>query len=205
MPSQGDESGDESVFDWVKAYIKDTYQKPGNVYVGLLHRLDRPTGGVLALAKTSKAAERISKQFQQRKVEKVYVAITEQTPSPRSDELVHYLKKLAGKNIMRAYRKEIHASKVARLSYQVLQTKGERALVEIHPETGRRHQIRVQLASIGCVIKGDVKYGKSTFNPDKSICLLAKKLTLEHPTLKKMMTFEAPMPETGIWKEFGGK
>ncbi len=202
MPSQGDASGDESIFDWAKAYIKDTYNKPGNVYVGLLHRLDRPTGGVIALAKTSKAAERISKQFQQRKVQKTYLAITEQTPSPKSGDLVHYLKKIAGKNIMRAYRKEVHASKIAKLSYQVLNTNGERALVEILPETGRRHQIRVQLASIGCVIKGDVKYGKSTFNPDKSICLLAHKLTLTHPTLKKEMTFEAPMPDEGFWKEF---
>lgn len=201
MPSQGDATGDEHVSDWVKAYIKEKYHKPGNVYVALLHRLDRPTGGVIALAKTSKAATRISNDFKTRKVQKVYFAITENVPSPSEGTLVHYLKQLPNKNIIRAYRKEISGGKVARLTYKTIRQKGGKALVEVHPETGRKHQIRVQLASIGCGIKGDVKYGETTFNPDKSICLFAKKLTLIHPTLKTPLEIEAPWPSQAFWQD----
>ncbi|MCI4667849.1 MAG: RluA family pseudouridine synthase [Bacteroidia bacterium] len=202
MPSQGDESGDESVFDWVKEYIRVKYNKPGNVYLGLIHRLDRPTGGVLILAKTSKAAARLSKQFQARQTQKLYWAITENIPSTPHGELKHFLKKLQGKNIMRAYNKEVHASKAAHLEYRVLKTSGKRALLEVKLHTGRRHQIRVQLASIGCVIRGDVKYGKSSFNFDKSICLLARELSVEHPTKKEMLTFVAELPKNELWSEF---
>lgn len=202
MPSQGDQSGDQSVFDWVKEYIRVTYNKPGNVYTGLLHRLDRPTGGVLLLAKTSKAAARVSKAFQQRAVKKTYFAITEQIPEPRQAELKHFLKKLPAKNIMRAYQKEVHASKAAVLRYQVLATHQQRALLEVHPQTGRRHQIRVQLASIRCTIQGDVKYGKTSFNFDKSIALLARSLELQHPTKKEPLIITAPMPDNQIWQPF---
>ncbi len=204
MPSQGDETGDLNVNDWVKEYIRTTYNKPGNVYVALLHRLDRPTGGLLALAKTSKAAERMSKQFQQRKVQKTYYAITERIPEPTAGELKHFVKKLPGKNIMRAFHKEVHASKSAHLAYKVLRTVGKRALLEVKLFTGRRHQIRVQLASIGCVIQGDVKYGQSQFNPDKSICLLAQSLTFEHPIRKEAMTFSLELPQNAIWQPFCG-
>jgi 23S rRNA pseudouridine1911/1915/1917 synthase len=202
MPSQGDETGDDNVFEWVKRYIKEKYQKPGRVYAALLHRLDRPTGGLLALARTSKAAERVSRQFQQRKVEKVYYAITERIPEPREGDLRHFLRKLPGKNIMRAYQHEIQGAKEARLHYQLIRTHGEKALLEVHPYTGRRHQIRVQLARIGCTIQGDVKYGKTAFNPDKSICLFAKQLTFIHPTRRHPMTFEAPWPQNELWRPF---
>ncbi len=204
MPSQGDDTGDESVFDWVKEYIRITYNKPGKVYLGLIHRLDRPAGGVLVLAKTSKAAARLSKQFQSRKPQKFYWAITENTPDQPHGVLKHYLKKLPGKNIMRAYDKAVHGSKEAQLEYRVLQISGRRALLEVKLLTGRRHQIRVQLASMGCVIKGDVKYGKSSFNFDKSICLLARELTLEHPTKKEDLTFTAPLPKNELWMDFAG-
>lgn len=204
MPSQEDETGDVSVFDWVKEYIRVTYHKPGNVYVGLLHRLDRPTGGLLVLAKTSKAAERMSKQFQQRKVEKTYYAITEAIPSPVQGELRHFLKKLPGKNIMRAYSKEVPESKLAHLAYRVLKTDNHRALVEVELFTGRRHQIRVQLASIGCVVQGDVKYGETSFNPDKSICLLARSLRFQHPTTREMVQFTLDMPPNPSWQPFCG-
>lgn len=202
MPSQGDDTGDESVFDWVKEYIRITYNKPGNVYLGLIHRLDRPAGGVLVLAKTSKAAARLSKQFQQRSTKKIYWAVTENTPEHPHGELKHFLKKLPQKNIMRAYNKEVHGSKAAHLEYRVLKTVGRRALLEIKLHTGRRHQIRVQLASMGCVIQGDVKYGKSSFNFDKSICLLARELTVEHPTKKEPLTFTAPLPKNELWLPF---
>lgn len=201
MPSQGDNTGDVHVFDWVKQYIKEKYNKPGNVYAALLHRLDRPTGGVLALAKTSKAATRVTNDFKNRKVKKVYFAVTEGIPPQREGTLVHYLKQLPNKNIIRAYRKEIEGGKIARLAYKTIRQQGGKALVEIHPETGRKHQIRVQLASMGCVIKGDVKYGATSFNPDKSICLFAKKLTLIHPTTKEPLEIEAPWPPQAYWQE----
>ncbi|MFK7970580.1 MAG: RluA family pseudouridine synthase [Bacteroidia bacterium] len=202
MLSQGDVSGDLCVFEWAKAYIKKAYNKPGNVYVALLHRLDRPTGGLIALAKTSKAAGRISKDFEQRKVQKTYYAITEQTPEEQSGTLVHFMKNLPGKNIMRAYYKQLHQTKRAELHYRVLQTRGNRALVEVKPVTGRKHQIRVQLSSLNCTIVGDVKYGKSDFNKDKSICLLAGKLTFEHPVKKEQMTFVANWPKNEAWTDF---
>lgn len=202
MPSQEDETKDESVFDWVKTYIKNTYNKQGNVYAALLHRLDRPTGGILLLAKTSKAAARVSKDFQQRSIRKTYYAITENTPEIPVGTLKHYLKKLEDKNIMRAYIKPVHDAKDAELNYRVLKTVGERALIEIHPLTGRRHQIRVQLASIGCTIVGDVKYGKTTFNEDKSIALLAGKLSLSHPVTKQPLELKIPLPDNDLWRNF---
>ncbi|MEM9718369.1 MAG: RluA family pseudouridine synthase [Bacteroidota bacterium] len=202
IPSQGDNTGDKSIFDLVKAYIRTKYAKPGNVYVGLLHRLDRPVGGVMLLAKTSKAAARMSKQFQDREVQKIYCAVTERIPTTANGELHHHLRKIGGKNIMRAFSKPVAHSKEAKLSYSVLQTAGSRALVEIYPQTGRRHQIRVQLANIGCVIVGDVKYGKTSFNPDKSICLFAKSLRFIHPVQKKEIFLSAKLPLSGPWKDF---
>ena len=202
MASQGDQTGDESVVDWVKSYLKRTYDKPGNVYLGLIHRLDRPAGGILVLGKTSKAASRLSQQFQAKEVEKVYLALTERRPPAAQGELIHHLTKLPGRNIMRAHRKPVADSKQAKLRYEVLHTHGSRALVQVQLETGRRHQIRVQLASLGCTIKGDVKYGPTSFNPDQSICLLARRLTFVHPTLKKSLTVELPVPEGPIWRPF---
>ena len=202
MLSQGDISGDESVFDWVKNYIREKYHKPGNVYLALLHRLDRPAGGVLLLGKTSKAAGRVSKQFQQKSTRKTYFIIAENIPALPSGELRHFLKKLPGKNIMRAYQKSVHGSKEAILSYQLIKKVGSRALIEVKLLTGRRHQIRVQMASMGCVIRGDVKYGKTQFNPDKSICLFAKILTIQHPTLNTPLTIEAPLPDNALWRPF---
>ncbi|RMG29027.1 MAG: RluA family pseudouridine synthase [Bacteroidetes bacterium] len=202
MPAQADISGDESVFDWGREYLKNTYNKPGNAYLALPHRLDRPTGGIMLLGKTSKAAARLSKQFQQRQIQKVYYAITESVPAVETGTLVHYLKKLPGKNIMRAYHKAVHGSKPAELHYRLVATSGNKALLEVHPHTGRRHQIRVQLASMGCVIQGDVKYGKTSFNFDKSIALFAKKIGLIHPTQKVAVTYEAPWPQNEIWQIF---
>lgn len=202
MPTQPDPSGDESVADWIKNYVKEKYNKPGNVYLGLVHRLDRVTGGILIFGRTSKAADRLSAQFRLRTVEKVYYAITEHIPEPMERTMVNYLTRVPEKNIMRAYNKEMVNSQRAELSYTVIQTRGERALLEVRPVTGRKHQIRVQLASIGAVIVGDVKYGKTTFNEDKSICLFAGKLSIEHPTSKQAMTFAVDLPKTGPWGDF---
>ena len=202
MPAQGDSSQDESVVDWVSRYLKEKYDKPGNVYVGLLHRLDRPTGGVMILAKTSKAAARMSKLFQNREINKTYWAITERIPQVESGALTHHLRKIGGKNIMRAFSKPVAHSKEAQLTYQTLKTQGDRALVEVSPLTGRRHQIRVQLSAMGCVIVGDVKYGKTQFNLDKSICLFAKRLQFVHPVKKEQVLLEASPFSHPIWEPF---
>jgi len=199
MPSQKDQSGDLCVADWAENYLRKTYNKPGNVYVGLLHRIDRPVGGILILAKTSKAAARMSKMFQNKEIHKNYWAITERIPDPLEGELEHYLRKIGGKNIMRAFKKEVAHSKKSTLSYKTLTTLDDKALLEVVPKTGRRHQIRVQLSTIGCTIKGDVKYGKTSFNKDKSICLLAKSITFIHPIKKESMTIGTPTPTTGLW------
>lgn len=202
MPSQGDETGDLNVFDWAKQYLKEKYAKPGNIYVGLLHRLDRPTGGILLLAKTSKAAGRLSQDFQENKVEKTYWAITEKIPDMVEGKLEHYLAKLPDKNIVKAYNKQVYGAKLAILNYKVLQTVGIQALVEVQPKTGRQHQIRVQLASIGCVICGDVKYGKTHFLPDKAIALLAQQIRFKHPTKDEQITLSLELPDIPIWQKF---
>lgn len=202
MLSQGDDTGDQSVVDWVTEYIRVTYSKPGNVYVGLLHRLDRPAQGVLLLAKTSKAAARVSKMFQQKVPEKTYLIVTERIPQPANGMLIHHLKKIAGKNIMKAFKKPVHASKEAKLEYQVIQKVGSRALVEVKLHTGRRHQIRAQFGAIGCPIVGDVKYGKTDFLPDKSIALQAASLGIPHPVKKDFFEMRAPFPAGSPWDVF---
>lgn len=203
MLAQGDASGDQSVVEWIKAFLKERDQKPGNVYLGLLHRLDRPTGGVLLLAKTSKAASRLSKQFQNREVAKTYWLLTQKRLPESRGELIHYLKQLPGKkNIMKAFPRQVADSKKAHLSYQILSRKGGRALVSVDLHTGRKHQIRVQMAAVGAPIQGDVKYGAASFNPDKSICLWARSLEITHPTLQEKIIFEAPLPPGKLWSPF---
>lgn len=202
MPAQGDSSRDESVFDWVKEYIRTTYNKPGNVYLALLHRLDRVTGGVMVLGKTSKAAARVSKQFQLSKINKTYLAITERVPNQPAQVLSHHLRKHPKKNIMRAYDKPVTGSKASELRYELLHKKGARALLQVFPKTGRQHQIRVQLSRINCTIKGDVKYGDTPFNADKSIALFAHKIELTHPTTKEPLHIQAPYPKSKVWDEF---
>ncbi|MCB9232695.1 MAG: RNA pseudouridine synthase [Bacteroidia bacterium] len=204
MPSQGDSSGDLNAFDWAREYIREKYAKPGEVYIGLVHRIDRPTGGILVLARTSKAAARISKLFQDKKVQKVYYAVTERIPDQPQGELKHFLKKITDRNIMRAYDKELPHSQPASLQYRVLKTAGNRALLEVLPKTGRRHQIRVQLAAMGCTIVGDVKYGKTDFLPDQSIALFAKRIRFQHPNQGLgEVEFEAPLPQKAPWSDFG--
>ncbi len=200
--AQGDDTGDQSVVDWVTTYLRETYQKPGNVYVGLLHRLDRPAGGVMLLAKTSKAAARVSAMFQNKEPDKTYFAVTERCPEPTTATLQHYLKPLPDKNIMKAFRQSVHGTKEARLSYQVLEQAADLTLIEVKLLTGRKHQIRVQLASIGCPIVGDVKYGKTNFLPNGCIALLAKSIRIEHPIKKEPLHIEAPLPSGTPWDLF---
>lgn len=204
MPSQADSSGDLSVFDWAKQYIKIKYEKPGEVYMGLVHRLDRPVSGVIMLARTSKAATRMATQFRDRKVRKVYHAVVLGSPGQAHGRLHHYVGKVPGKaNIMRAYPKPGEGRKEAILDYRVLAEKNGRALLEINPLTGRKHQIRVQLAAIGCGIAGDMKYSKTPPLADRSIALMATRLIFTHPVKKEeRMEVVAEWLKAGPWADF---
>jgi len=200
IPAQEDESGDLCIGDYVKAYLKEKYNKPGDVYLGVLHRLDRPVGGIMILARTSKAAERLSTQFQNRSIEKKYMALVENIPRVSEKTLVHFIYKLQGKNIMKASSHELPGSKKCTLRYKVIETGEHSALLEVEPLTGRQHQIRVQLSEINCPIRGDIKYGSREPNPDKSICLFAQSITFEHPTTHEKITIKSPKPDSSWWK-----
>jgi 23S rRNA pseudouridine1911/1915/1917 synthase len=204
MPSQADSSGDLSIFDWGKEYIKIKYDKPGEVYMGLVHRLDRPVSGVLMLARTSKAATRMAAQFRDRKVRKVYHALVLSRPAQANGRLQHFVGKVPGQaNIMRAWPKPGEGRKEAILDYRVLAEKNGHTLLEILPLTGRKHQIRVQLAAIGCGIVGDMKYSKTPPLPDKSIALMASRLIFTHPVRKEeQMEIKANWPVHAPWDTF---
>jgi 23S rRNA pseudouridine1911/1915/1917 synthase len=198
---QGDFTGDVPLLEKVREYIRVTYNKPGNVFTGLVHRLDRPTSGIVIFAKTSKALSRLNAMFEKRDVEKIYWAIVQGTPDKKENKLVHYLKKDQKKNKSQYFFKEVSGAKKAVLSYSLLKKMDYYSLLEIKLETGRHHQIRVQLSSIGCPIKGDLKYGFSRSNKDGSVCLHARKAIFVHPVSGDKIELEAPLP-TGenTWK-----
>lgn len=203
MLSQGDDTGDLSAGDWVEDYIRTKYNKPGNVYVGLLHRLDRPVGGVMLFAKTSKAAARMTAAFKDRKIQKIYHAVSMRRPEAAHGNLQHFIGQLPGKNIVRVYPKAGDGRKKAELDYRVLAEKKGRCLMEVRPKTGRKHQIRVQLASIRCPLLGDLKYGAPKNLADKSIGLFAKALVFTHPTRKEeTIRIEAPHPQNWPWTDW---
>lgn len=196
---QGDKTGDKPLSEVVKSYIKDKYQKPGNVYLGVAHRLDRPTTGVVVFAKTSKALPRLNKIFAEKDAKKTYWALVKQLPPKTEDTLVHWLRKNPKNNKSTAYNKEIAEGKKAILHYKILKELDRYYLLEIELETGRHHQIRSQLSSIGCPIKGDLKYGFERSNPDASISLHARGLSFIHPVSNKKIDVEAPLPEDPLW------
>lgn len=196
---QGDKTGDIPLGEIVKQYIAEKYNKPGAVFLGVVHRLDRPTTGIVVFAKTSKALERLNKLFKERETEKTYWAIVKNAPPKQQDTLTHFLKRNPKQNKSYAHEKEVPESKKAMLEYQVLKKLNNYYLLEINLHTGRHHQIRSQLAAIGCPIKGDLKYGFDRSNPDGSIHLHARKLVLIHPVKKEEMTFLAPPPDEVIW------
>lgn len=199
---QGDKTGDKSIIEFVKDYIKEKYNKPGNVFCGLVHRLDRPTSGAIIFARTSKALSRLNQQFRDRSINKVYWAVVEKKPEQKLGKLIHYLKKNTKQNKSHAFDKYVNESKEAILNYNWLASSDNYHLLEIKLETGRHHQIRCQLAHIGSVIKGDVKYGAKRANRDYSIHLHARKIIFEHPTKKEVISIIAPVPNDSLWKHF---
>ena len=196
---QGDHTGDVSLVDIAKQYIKDKYKKPGDVFLGLVHRIDRPTTGVVVLARTTKALTRLNKQFKERIPKKVYQAIVSGTPE-LSARLDHYLKKNSSQNKSFHYPKTTPNTKHAILRYRHLESLKTYHVLEIELETGRHHQIRAQLSAVGLHIKGDLKYGAKRPNPNGSIHLHARSLIFVHPTKKEEMEFIAPYPDDVLWK-----
>lgn len=202
---QGDATGDQTLADWAKAYIKARYHKPGDVFLGIIHRLDRPVSGVVVFARTSKALERMNQLFRDRLVEKTYWAITDNRPKDLSGTLVHYIWKDEGKNLAhvidRPSRRHPDAKK-SELHYEVIGNLNNHTLLKVNPVTGRGHQIRVQLASMGCPIVGDVKYGFKHANPDASIHLHCFSLAFEHPVKKEKIVISVEPPREQKWNWF---
>ncbi|WP_439151846.1 RluA family pseudouridine synthase [Winogradskyella sp.] len=196
---QGDKTGDKPLSDVVKDYIKEKYNKPGNVYLGVVHRLDRPTTGIVLFSKTSKALPRLNKLFAEKEAQKTYWALVKNMPQKNEDRLIHWLKKNPKNNKSKAYNKEVAGSKRAVLRYKVIKKLDNFYLIEIDLETGRHHQIRVQLASIDCPIKGDLKYGFNRSNRDASISLHARTLEFIHPVKKEPVKITAPLPQDKLW------
>lgn len=197
--TQGDKTGDKPLSDVVKNYIKTKFNKPGNVYLGVVHRLDRPTSGVIIFARTSKALERLNKMLREKKINKTYWAIVKGCPKKEKDTLINFLKKNPKKNKSSVYQHEISGAKRAVLHYQVIQKLDNYSLLEIDLETGRHHQIRTQLSAIGFPIKGDLKYGFNRSNKDGSIHLHARKIEFIHPVSKEQISLIAPTPNDVIW------
>ena len=196
---QGDKTGDKPLSDVVKEYIKDKYNKPGEVFLGVVHRLDRPTTGIVVFAKTSKALTRLNELFSNRETQKTYWAIVKNAPPKTNDTLVHYLNRNTKNNTSKAHNKEVPESKKASLKYTVFKKLDNYFALEINLHTGRHHQIRAQLQAIGCPIKGDLKYGFDRSNPDGGIHLHARKLVFVHPVSKELITIIAPTPNEVIW------
>lgn len=198
---QGDATGDEPLVDRCKEYIAKKYDKPGAVFLGVVHRLDRPVSGVVVLARTSKALERMNELFRSRQTTKTYWALVKRKPPAAEGTLVHWLQKDERKNKTTAFSKETTGALRSELHYKLLASVGDHYLLEVNPVTGRPHQIRVQLASMGCPIRGDVKYGYDAANVDASINLHARKLAFVHPVKKDLLTIEAPLPAEEYWNK----
>jgi 23S rRNA pseudouridine1911/1915/1917 synthase len=196
---QGDKTGDKPLSEIVKEYIKEKYNKPGEVFLGVVHRLDRPTTGIVVFAKTSKALTRLNELFSKRETQKTYWAVVKNKPPKSEDNLVHFLKRNEKSNSSKAHIKEVPDSKRASLDYKIIKELNNYFALEINLHTGRHHQIRSQLSAIGCPIKGDLKYGFERSNPDGGIHLHAQKLAFIHPVSKEELTILAPVPNDVIW------
>lgn len=199
---QSDSSGDRTLAEEVKAYLKRKYNKPGDVFLGIIHRIDRPVNGVVVFARTSKALIRMNELFRLKKVQKTYWAVVEEKPPLEEGHLVNWMKKNQQKNRSRSYDNEVKESKKAELTYQLIGRSKNYYYLKIKPLTGRHHQIRVQLSHIGCRIKGDVKYGAKRTNKDGSIHLLARSISFIHPIKKEKIEITANPPIDPLWNEF---
>lgn len=191
---QGDKTGDTPLSETVKEYLKEKYQKPGNVFIGVTHRLDRPVSGLVLFAKTSKALSRLNEMFKRGEVKKTYWAVVKNRPAQEEGTLSHWMVRNEKQNKSYAYDKEKPGSKHAILDYRLIAASNNYFLLEVDLKTGRHHQIRCQLAKMGCPIKGDLKYGFARSNPDGSICLHARRISFIHPVSKEQITVEAPLP-----------
>lgn len=198
---QGDKTGDKPLVETVKEYLKEKYAKPGNVFLGIPHRLDRPVSGLVIFAKTSKALSRLSTMFRDGEVHKTYWAITKNTPVPSEGTLTHWLTRNEKQNKSYAYDHEVPNAKKAILKYKTLTRSQNYTLLEINLLTGRHHQIRCQLGHIGCSIKGDLKYGAQRSNADGSISLLSRHVDFIHPVSKEHISLTSPLPEDNLWKK----
>ncbi len=199
---QSDVSGDRTLCETVKQYVKTTYNKPGLAFIGTVHRLDRPVSGVILYARTTKALNRLSNMFKYREVQKTYWAAVKDAPVPAEGHIVNYLWKDERQNKTFAFSEPSSERKESELSYQVIGAGDNYSFVEVYPKTGRHHQIRATLASLGCPIKGDIKYGARRTNDNASIHLHARKIEFIHPVKKTLMTIVAPPPEDSLWDEF---
>ena len=199
---QGDKTGDTPLSETIKQWLKEKYNKPGNVFTGVIHRLDRPVSGLVVFAKTSKALERMNAMFRQGEIKKTYWAIVKKLPPQTEAELVHYLVRNGKQNRSYAYDSEKPDSQKAILSYKLIAKSDNYFLLEIDLKTGRHHQIRCQLAKIGCPIKGDLKYGFDRSNKDGGISLHSREINFIHPVSKEPITIIAPVPDDKLWKQF---
>ncbi|KAA6346527.1 tRNA pseudouridine synthase C [termite gut metagenome] len=199
---QGDKTGDTPLSEMIQQYLKEKYHKPGNVFVGVVHRLDRPVSGLVLFAKTSKALVRLNEMFKNGEIKKIYWAIVKNQPAEPEGELTHYLIRKEKENKSYAYDRETPNSKKAILHYKLIGHSQNYHLLEVELKTGRHHQIRCQLAKIGCSVKGDLKYGAPRSNPDGSICLHARRISFIHPVSKELIELEAPVPKGNLWTGF---
>lgn len=199
---QGDKTGDKPLSEIVKEYLKEKYNKPGNVFVGVVHRLDRPVAGIVVFAKTSKALTRLNNMFREGEVHKTYLAISRDRPPKDSDTLTHYITTVERNNKSYASDRPSPRAKEARLAYRYVAASDRYHLIEVQLMTGRKHQIRVQLSAIGSPIRGDLKYGDKRSNPDGSISLMARSISFEHPVSHEQVEITAPLPDDPLWQAF---
>jgi len=202
MLVQPNETQDESLEVLLKEYIKQKDAKPSNVYLGVIHRIDRPVSGLVIFAKTSKALVRMNELFKTRALKKTYFALVKNKPAEHSGKIESYLSKDPKTNKTKSYPKAIHGAKLAQTDFELIGSSDSYYLLKVNPHTGRHHQIRVHLAKLGCPIGGDLKYGSARSNPDGSIYLHAKSLEFEHPVTKDILILQCPMPKEGAWKYF---
>ena len=195
---QADKTGDKPLSEEIKSYLKTKYKKPGNVFLGTIHRLDRPTSGIVLFAKTSKSLSRMNELFKNKKVQKTYFAVTEDMPNKEKGVIISLLKKNQKQN--KSYITKSDGGKKSEIEYELIEKLQNYFLIKVNPKTGRHHQIRVQLSSIGCKIKGDVKYGAKRANKDKSICLHSYSISFVHPVKNELINLKCDFPKNDIWK-----